>query len=264
MDAKRYTDERFGLPTVQDILRELEKPGRDPRPEFKTAAFQDGIEDLKDLTSGMLLEGVVTNVTNFLSGAIPVTSSLCFGVRMESVWFRQVWMERSGSGTLKKAFKCLATISDSVRTDTIAMDSQGRIFAGDDLGRIAIISEGKLHYHSAHQAGIKKVVYCEERQLLASLSYDRTLVLWHISETGAITERQRTIIPEIIWPRAAAILGNDKLVVGTFGTTYAIYNWQQDCWYIDGIEAGDGINAIAVSSRQYLHGWRCRHCFQER
>jgi uncharacterized protein len=65
VDAKRYTDERFGLPTVQDILRELEKPGRDPRPEFKTAAFQDGVEDLKDLTSGMLLEGVVTNVTNF-------------------------------------------------------------------------------------------------------------------------------------------------------------------------------------------------------
>jgi len=65
IDAKRYTDERFGLPTVQDILRELEKPGRDPRPEFKTAAFQDGIEDLKDLQPGMLLEGVVTNVTNF-------------------------------------------------------------------------------------------------------------------------------------------------------------------------------------------------------
>jgi uncharacterized protein len=65
VDATRYTDERFGLPTVQDILRELEKPGRDPRPEFKTAAFQDGVEDLKDLASGMLLEGVVTNVTNF-------------------------------------------------------------------------------------------------------------------------------------------------------------------------------------------------------
>ena len=65
VDAKKYTDEQFGLPTVQDILRELEKPGRDPRPEFKTAAFQEGIEDLKDLTQGLLLEGVVTNVTNF-------------------------------------------------------------------------------------------------------------------------------------------------------------------------------------------------------
>ncbi|MCG9008220.1 helix-hairpin-helix domain-containing protein, partial [Laribacter hongkongensis] len=59
------TDERFGLPTVMDILRELDKPGRDPRPEFKTAAFADGVEDIKDLQAGMLLEGVVTNVANF-------------------------------------------------------------------------------------------------------------------------------------------------------------------------------------------------------
>jgi uncharacterized protein len=65
VDAGRYTDERFGLPTVRDILRELEKPGRDPRPEFKSAVFQEGVEDLKDLTPGMVLEGVVTNVTNF-------------------------------------------------------------------------------------------------------------------------------------------------------------------------------------------------------
>jgi protein Tex len=63
--AERYTDERFGLPTVQDILKELDKPGRDPRPEFKTASFKDGVEQLKDLTVGMILEGVVTNVTNF-------------------------------------------------------------------------------------------------------------------------------------------------------------------------------------------------------
>jgi uncharacterized protein len=61
----KYADETFGLPTVQDILQELEKPGRDPRPEFKAAAFREGIEALKDLEPGMLLEGVVTNVTNF-------------------------------------------------------------------------------------------------------------------------------------------------------------------------------------------------------
>jgi protein Tex len=65
LDPKKYTDETFGLPTVQDILKELEKPGRDPRPEFKTASFRDGVEDLKDLQPGMQLEGVITNVTNF-------------------------------------------------------------------------------------------------------------------------------------------------------------------------------------------------------
>jgi uncharacterized protein len=60
-----FTDEKFGVPTVRDILAELEKPGRDPRPEFKTAAFQDGIESLSDLQPGMILEGVVTNVAAF-------------------------------------------------------------------------------------------------------------------------------------------------------------------------------------------------------
>ena len=65
VDPAKFTDERFGLPTVKDILTELEKPGRDPRPEFKTATFADGVEDMKDLTPGMILEGVVTNVTNF-------------------------------------------------------------------------------------------------------------------------------------------------------------------------------------------------------
>lgn len=65
LNAAEFTDERFGLPTVKDILTELDKPGRDPRPEFRTAAFREGVEDLKHLEPGMVLEGVVTNVTNF-------------------------------------------------------------------------------------------------------------------------------------------------------------------------------------------------------
>ncbi|MDP2827324.1 MAG: Tex family protein [Sulfuricellaceae bacterium] len=65
LDPRQFTDQQFGLPTVTDILRELEKPGRDPRPEFKTATFKEGIESIRDLQVGMLLEGVVTNVTNF-------------------------------------------------------------------------------------------------------------------------------------------------------------------------------------------------------
>ncbi|MDJ0345928.1 Tex family protein [Streptomyces sp. H10-C2] len=60
-----FVDDSFGLPTVTDILAELEKPGRDPRPAFKTATFKDGVEEMKDLQPGMLLEGVVTNVAAF-------------------------------------------------------------------------------------------------------------------------------------------------------------------------------------------------------
>ena len=65
VNAARFTDERFGLPTVTDILKELEKPGRDPRPEFKTARFKEGVAEISDLKPGMRLEGVVTNVANF-------------------------------------------------------------------------------------------------------------------------------------------------------------------------------------------------------
>ncbi len=65
LDPKRYADERFGVPTVADILRELDKPGRDPRPAFVTASFKDGVEELSDLRPDMILEGVVTNVAAF-------------------------------------------------------------------------------------------------------------------------------------------------------------------------------------------------------
>ncbi len=65
LNAKDFVDEQFGLPTVNDIFKELEKPGRDPRGEFKTAIFMDGVEEISDLKVGMILEGTVTNVTNF-------------------------------------------------------------------------------------------------------------------------------------------------------------------------------------------------------
>ncbi len=65
LNAKDFTTEKFGVPTVQDIFAELEKPGRDPRGEFKTATFMDGVEEITDLKVGMILEGTVTNVTNF-------------------------------------------------------------------------------------------------------------------------------------------------------------------------------------------------------
>ena len=65
LSPAEFTDEKFGLPTVRDILTELEKPGRDPRPEFRTATFREGVESLTDLQPGMVLEGVVTNVAAF-------------------------------------------------------------------------------------------------------------------------------------------------------------------------------------------------------
>jgi uncharacterized protein len=65
LDAQEFVDEHCGLPTVEDILAELAKPGRDPRNEFKVAQFVEGVNDLEDLKEGMILEGVITNVTKF-------------------------------------------------------------------------------------------------------------------------------------------------------------------------------------------------------
>ena len=65
LKAEQFTDEKFGVPTVRDILKELEKPGRDPRPQFVAPTFAEGVEDVKDLTPGMILEGRVTNVAAF-------------------------------------------------------------------------------------------------------------------------------------------------------------------------------------------------------
>ena len=65
LKAEQFTDEKFGVPTVRDILKELEKPGRDPRPEFVAPSFAEGVEDVKDLKPGMILEGRVTNVAAF-------------------------------------------------------------------------------------------------------------------------------------------------------------------------------------------------------
>ncbi|KGJ98125.1 Tex family protein [Thalassotalea sp. ND16A] len=65
LNADDFTNQQFGLPTVKDIISELDKPGRDPRPEFKTATFKEGVESIKDLQLNMMLEGVISNVTNF-------------------------------------------------------------------------------------------------------------------------------------------------------------------------------------------------------
>jgi WD40 repeat protein len=134
---------------------------------------------------------------------------------------------------------------DTVRTDTIAFDNQGQILAGDDHGRIAIISKTGIVYHQAHRAGIKKLVYSSDREILATLSYDRSLAIWKTNLDGSpLICLNRTEIPAVIWPRAAAVLDAQRLVVGTFGTRYAIYDWTKDAWDVEDVSPGNGINAV--------------------
>ncbi len=101
LTPESLSDGQFGVPTVKDILVELEKPGRDPRPEFKTAAFKDGVNEMSDLQPGMLLEGVVTNVANFGAfvdiGVTRMASSTCRNWRTVSSRIRARWSRQATS-----------------------------------------------------------------------------------------------------------------------------------------------------------------------
>jgi WD40 repeat protein len=87
-------------------------------------------------------------------------------------------------------------------------------------------------------------VYCATRSTLISLSYDRSLAVWQIGAAGELTERSRTIAPAMIWSRAAAVLDAQRLVVGTFGSCYALYDWERGIWDLSGIEDSACVNAI--------------------
>ena len=94
LKAVDYTNAKFGIPTVTDIFHELDKPGRDPRPEFKTAVFKEGIETLQDLRPEMILEGVITNVANLVHLLILVFTKMDWCIYQ--CW--RIICERSASG----------------------------------------------------------------------------------------------------------------------------------------------------------------------
>jgi uncharacterized protein len=112
-----FTDASFGVPTVSDILRELEKPGRDPRPAFRTASFREGVAKLEDLEPGMLLEGVVTNVAAF--GAF-----VDIGVHQDGLVHISAM-----SNTFVKDPRALAKPGDIVRVNVLDIDSARRRIA---------------------------------------------------------------------------------------------------------------------------------------
>jgi WD40 repeat protein len=134
-----------------------------------------------------------------------------------------------------------------VRTDSLEISSSGVIYAGDDLGRIAIIKDSDIHFYSAHQAGIKKVVLDECKSQLICLSYDGWMSVWNIS-TGEPTEINRSPLPDCVWARSAAVASDGSIVAGTFGSTYAKFNPATNTWDNSGVQAGDAINAVHVTN----------------
>jgi uncharacterized protein len=117
LDAKNFVDEKFGLPTVSDIISELDKPGRDPRPEFKTAEFKDGVEKISDLVEEMILEGTVTNVTNF--GAF-----IDIGVHQDGLVHISAL-----SNTFVKDPRAVVKAGDIVRVKVMEVDTQRKRIA---------------------------------------------------------------------------------------------------------------------------------------
>ena len=132
-----------------------------------------------------------------------------------------------------------------VRTDTVQIDSGGRIIAGDDRGRIVLIENGGMRFHDAHRAGIKKLVFDAHSGILATLSYDRTMAIWELRGPQP-EEKARTTLPAPVWARAAALCGESRIAVGTFGSRYGSYDWKLDAWCLGDVVADRSLNAVAV------------------
>jgi WD40 repeat protein len=138
----------------------------------------------------------------------------------------------------------------SVRTDSVEISAAGVVYAGDDFGRIAIIQGGELRFVQAHGVGIKKIALDSQRATLVSLSYDRTIAVWQVDQNGELTALRRSTLPDCAWARAAAVLPDGRIAVGTFGSSYALFDARDGSWDLDGVVVGPAINAVLEVERQ--------------
>lgn len=155
----------------------------------------------------------------------------------------------SDDGTVKrwcgKTGKLLENIDlRGVETDTIAITDIGKIYSGNDQGEIILLGQGEPRIFRAHEAGIKRLAYSSARRILVSLSYDRTLKIWDQKSDGALCLHATASLPPIVWPRSCAFLEPSHLVFGTFGSSYASYDYEQGKWDLSRIEPTQGLNAV--------------------
>jgi len=142
-----------------------------------------------------------------------------------------------------------------IRTDSLAISKDGVIYAGDDLGRIAVIDADDTCFVQAHKAGIKKIALNSLGDTLVCLSYDRSMSIWHIQKDVLPVEISRTEMPDMVWARAAVILENNKVATGTFGSTYGLFNLETGSWNVHEVAPGKALNdVIKVNSDVYAVG----------
>ncbi|MDC9821104.1 WD40 repeat domain-containing protein [Pectobacterium polonicum] len=150
----------------------------------------------------------------------------------------RVWNSQTG-----EEVECIDL--DEVETDTIVIASCGTIYAGNDNGEIITISQGKIKTTPAHEAGIKRLIYDNNREVIVSLSYDRKMKLWRRYD-GGLENYHTTDLPSIVWPRSCAFLDEDNLVFASFGDSYAQYNISEKKWQLAHIKPTHGLNAVQL------------------
>ncbi len=162
----------------------------------------------------------------------------------------------SNDGTVKQwCILTRALVKDidlgGIETDTIAMASDGCIYAGNDEGEIIIIRGTGIQKIPAHQSGIKRLVYHGGDQLLVSLSYDRMLKVWQ-REVGDLKQIAQSAIPAQMWPRSCDFLDRNTLVFATFGSCYAAFDIKSGQWNLDHTGPTRGVNAIIYHQSQIV------------
>ena len=160
-------------------------------------------------------------------------------------------LSSSDDGTLRRwsldTGGLLETIDmDGVETDTVVVGRDGTIFAGTDHGEIHVMAGGMRQVVRAHEAGIKRLALSLDNSLLVSTSYDRTLCTWQCTPNGLVRLGSTHTPPEV-WARSVAFDGNDRIVAGTFGSSFAVYHLDRDRWDLEGVGTTNGINAVRMA-----------------
>lgn len=138
-----------------------------------------------------------------------------------------------------------------VETDTIVISRDGTLYAGNDDGEIVVIGRGTTTAVRAHAAGIKRLVLHSEQNLLVSLSYDRTMLLWETTPHGLV-QVDKADIPTDVWPRSCAFAAGATIVFGTFGASYRTYDYGRRAWQDTTVRPTYGANAVCVHNGSVL------------
>jgi toxoflavin biosynthesis protein ToxC len=150
----------------------------------------------------------------------------------------RIWDASSGALRSSKRF-------GGVQMDAVAVGEGGTVYAGNDRGEILVLRGDASSAIPAHRAGVKRLVLDRSRRLLVSMGYDRRICTWQVGADGSLTEADSTVAPPQVWLRSCALDGDGRLIVGTFGSSYAGFDFRTGEWSFEHVEDTPGLNAVA-------------------